>query len=227
MSTHHTSRIFTAALLAGLLAAAPIGAQQADTSYRQWEADIRAFEQGDSAQKPPARGILFVGSSSIRLWDTLADDFAGLPVYNRGFGGSELHDVLHFADRIVIPYAPKTIVVYAGDNDLANGRSPEQVAADFRRFTRVVHRALPKARIVFIAVKPSIDRWKIVDKVRRANALVRRYTRTDRRLAYADIFTPMLGADGKPRPELFREDGLHMTPAGYQLWTSVVRPYLR
>lgn len=219
--------MLTVALLAALLGAMPLRAQQADTSYRQWEADIHAFEQADSAQKPPAHGILFVGSSSIRLWESLADDFAGLPVYNRGFGGSELHDVAHFADRIVIPYAPRTVVVYAGDNDLANGRSPEQVAADFRRFTRTVHRALPKARIVFIAVKPSIDRWKIVDKVRRANTLVRRYTRTDRRLAYADIFTPMLGADGKPRPELFREDGLHMTPAGYQLWTSVVRPYLQ
>ena len=227
MSRLITPRMLTVALLAALLGAMPLRAQQADTSYRQWEADIHAFEQADSAQKPPAHGILFVGSSSIRLWESLADDFAGLPVYNRGFGGSELHDVAHFADRIVIPYAPRTVVVYAGDNDLANGRSPEQVAADFRRFTRTVHRALPKARIVFIAVKPSIDRWKIVDKVRRANTLVRRYTRTDRRLAYADIFTPMLGADGKPRPELFREDGLHMTPAGYQLWTSVVRPYLQ
>lgn len=219
---------FSLALLCGVaLLAAPAGAQQADTSYRQWEGDIRAFEASDSVQKPPTHGILFVGSSSIRMWDSLASDFAGLPVYNRGFGGSELHDVVHFADRIVIPYAPKTIVLYAGDNDLANGRSPEQVAADFRRFARTVHHALPKTRIVFIAVKPSIERWKIVDKIRRANTLVRRYARTDKRVAYADVFTPMLGPDGKPRPELFREDGLHMTPAGYQLWTSVVRPYLR
>jgi lysophospholipase L1-like esterase len=202
-------------------------AQQADTSYRQWEGDIRAFERSDSAQKPPAHGILFVGSSSIRFWESLAQDFPDLPVYGRGFGGSELHDVVHFANRIVLPYAPRIVVVYAGDNDLANGRTPAQVASDFRSLARTVHAALPRTRIVFVAVKPSLARWNIVGKIREANALVRRYARTDKRVAYADVFTPMLGADGKPRPELFREDGLHMTPAGYQLWTSVIRPYLR
>lgn len=221
------NRIRVAAFALCLTAPAWSGAQQADTSYRQWENDIRAFEHGDSAQAPPAHGILFVGSSSIRLWDSLAEDFAGLPVYNRGFGGSELHDVVHFANRIVLPYAPREIVVYAGDNDLANGRTPAQVAADFRRLVRVVHRGLPRTRIVFIAVKPSLARWSLIDRIRQTNALVRRYARTDKRVVYADVFTPMLGADGKPRAELLRDDGLHMTPAGYQLWTSIVRPYLR
>lgn len=203
------------------------GAQQADTSYRRWESDIRAFEMADSAQRPPAHGVLFVGSSSIRLWETLASDFPGLPVFSRGFGGSQLHDVVHFAKRIVLPYAPRTVVVYAGDNDLAEGRTPEQVAGDFKRLARAVHRSLPRTRIVFISVKPSLARWSIVDRMRRTNTLVRRYARSDKRIAYADVFTPMLGRDGKPRPELLAEDGLHMTPAGYQLWTSVVTPYLR
>jgi lysophospholipase L1-like esterase len=218
-------RVFALALC--LAAPSWSGAQQPDTSFRQWEPDIAAFERSDSAQKPPANGILFVGSSSIRFWESLADDFSGLPVYNRGFGGSELHDVVHFANRIVLPYAPRIIVVYAGDNDLSNGRTPAQVAGDFKRFAATVHRHLPATRIVFIAVKPSLARWHIVAKIRKANTLVRHYARTDSRVVYADVFTPMLGADGKPRPELFKEDGLHMTPAGYQLWTSVVRPYLR
>jgi lysophospholipase L1-like esterase len=219
--------IRVAALAICLTAPSWIGAQQTDTSYRQWEGDIRAFEQSDSAQKPPPKGILFVGSSSIRMWETLANDFPDLPVINRGFGGSELHDVVHYANRIVLPYRPRVVVVYAGDNDLANGRKPEQVASDFRRFARTVHRTLPRARIVFVSVKPSPSRWNLADKMRTTNALVRRYVKTDRRLAYADVFTPMLGADGRPRRELFRDDSLHMTPAGYELWTSVIRPYLR
>jgi lysophospholipase L1-like esterase len=218
--------IVIAALALCSISAPSSGAQQADTSYRQWEGDIRAFEQSDSAEKPPTKGILFVGSSSIRMWETLAHDFPDLPVINRGFGGSELHDVVHYADRIVLRYKPRVIVVYAGDNDLANGRTPEQVTSDFRRLTRTVHRTLPRTRIVFVSVKPSPSRWSLAAKMRATNALVRRYVKTDKRLAYADVFTPMLGGDGRPRRELFRDDSLHMTPAGYELWTSVIRPYL-
>jgi lysophospholipase L1-like esterase len=221
-----TIAISILALLSSLTAT-PALAQQADTSFRQWEGDIRAFERSDSAQPPAKHGILFVGSSSIRMWETLASDFPDLPVINRGFGGSELHDVAHFANRIVLPYKPRVIVVYAGDNDLANGRTPQQVLNDFRRLVRTVHRALPRTRIVFVAVKPSIARWNIIGRIREANTIVRRYTRTDTRVDFADVFTPMLGADGQPRKELFGEDGLHMTRAGYELWTRVVRPYLR
>jgi lysophospholipase L1-like esterase len=221
-----TIAISILALLSSL-AATPAVAQQADTSFRQWEGDIRAFERSDSAQPPAKHGILFVGSSSIRMWETLASDFPDLPVINRGFGGSELHDVAHFANRIVLPYKPRVIVVYAGDNDLANGRTPQQVLNDFRRLVRTVHRALPRTRIVFVAVKPSIARWNIIGRIREANTIVRRYTRTDTRVDFADVFTPMLGANGQPRKELFGEDGLHMTREGYELWTRVVRPYLR
>ena len=219
--------IAIAALALCSISAPSSGAQQADTSYRQWEGDIRAFEQSDSAQKPPTKAILFVGSSSIRMWETLAHDFPDLPVINRGFGGSELHDVVHYANRIILPYKPRVIVVYAGDNDLANGRKPEQVASDFRRLARTVLRQLPRTRIVFVSVKPSPSRWSLAERMRTTNALVRKYTKTDKRLAYADVFTPMLGGDGRPRRELFRDDSLHMTPAGYELWTSVIRRYLR
>lgn len=194
----------------------------------QWEGDIRTFEDEDRRNPPSAGAVLFVGSSSIRLWNSLAQDFPDQHVVNRGFGGSQMDDVLHYADRIVLPYRPRVVVLYAGDNDLAAGRTPQAVFADYASFVDLVRRRLPDTRIVWIAAKPSLARWNIVDRFRETNALVRRYVERDpAHLAYADVFTPMLGPDGRPRPELFREDGLHMTPPGYAIWTEVVKPLLR
>ena len=205
--------------------ATPHAVAPADTQY---EAEIREFEAADRRDPPAPGGVLFVGSSSIRKWESLAQDCPVAPPLNRGFGGAQLGDVLHYANRIVVPYRPRLIVLYAGDNDLAAGRTPRQVYADYRAFVALVRRRLPKTRVVFVAVKPSIARWNIVGQIRAANALVRRYAARDpRHLAYVDVFTPMLGADGRPRPELFIDDGLHMTPAGYALWTSILRPYVR
>ena len=196
--------------------------------FAQWEPDIRRFEDEDRRTGSPAGGVLFVGSSSIRMWESLAQDFPDERVLNRGFGGSQLDDVLHFADRIVLPYRPRVVVLYAGDNDLTAGRTPAAVFADYRALVELVQRRLPAARVVWVAIKPSLARWNIVDRMRETNALVRAYADRDpARLAYADVFTPMLGPDGRPRPELFREDGLHMTPQGYALWTSVVTPLLK
>lgn len=169
---------------------------------------------------------MFVGSSSIRLWNTLAEDFPGVPVVNRGFGGSELSDALRFADRIVLPYRPRMVVVYAGDNDLWAGETPEQVFEDFRALVRTIHDELPRTRVAFIAVKPSVARWRIEGEVRRTNQLIREFAAADPRVDYIDIFTPMLGSDGRPRPELFVDDGLHLNARGYELWKSVVAPFL-
>ena len=169
---------------------------------------------------------MFVGSSSIRLWNTLAEDFPGVPVVNRGFGGSELSDALRFADRIVLPYRPRMVVVYAGDNDLWAGETPQQVFEDFRALVRTIHDELPRTRVAFIAVKPSVARWRIEGEVRRTNQLIREFAAADPRVDYIDIFTPMLGADGRPRPELFVDDGLHLNARGYELWKSVVAPFL-
>ena len=191
----------------------------------QWEPDIRRFEEEDRRNPPTAGGVVFVGSSSIRMWESLARDFPDLRVLNRGFGGSQLDDVLHYADRVVLPYRPRVVVLYAGDNDLAAGRTPAAVFADYRALVDLVRRRLPETRVVFVAVKPSLARWNIVDRIRETNTLVRAYADRDpARLAYADVFTPMLGPDGRPRPELFLDDGLHMTPQGYALWTGVLRP---
>jgi len=191
----------------------------------RWEPQIQAFEEQDLKNLPPQDAVVFVGSSSIRGWD-LKRHFPELTALNRGFGGSQIPDSTYYADRIVIPYKPNRIVLYAGDNDIAAGRSPEQVASDFGLFVEKIHGALPEARIVFIAIKPSISRWALVEKMRAANEMIRTKCAEVGRLDYVDIDAPMIGGDGKPRAELFKEDGLHLNEAGYTLWTEILTPYL-
>ncbi len=194
---------------------------------RQLEPAIKTFEEADQ-KKPPAKGaVLFIGSSSITLWKSLREDFPMARVINRGFGGSHLEDSIDFADRIVFRARPRLIVFYAGDNDMESGKSPAVVLEDFKRFVALVHQKLPRARIAFISIKPSPARWHLGDKVREANRLIKDFTETDRRLGYIDVFTPMLGKDGKPRAELFVEDRLHMNEAGYTLWRFIIAPYIK
>jgi lysophospholipase L1-like esterase len=211
---------------------APAATQRAPASPSPLQVDrheneIRAFETADRVQTPAPAGILFTGSSSIRLWRSLATDFAGLPVLNRGFGGSTLPEVNHYFSRVVMPYRPRTIVLYAGDNDVAMGRTPEQVASDYRRFVRLVRDSLGDARIVFVGIKPSPSRWRMVEQQREANRLVREIVAGDTLQTFVDVFTPMLGANGRPRPEYFVADSLHMTPAGYVVWRAQLAPHVR
>jgi lysophospholipase L1-like esterase len=222
-------RVLTRLLVAVLLfACAPQPLPQAAVSSpSQWEPDIASYEAADRTNPPRAGTVVFVGSSSIRMWETLASDFPGLPVLNRGFGGSELSDVVQFADRIVVPYKPRVVVLYAGDNDLAAGKTPAQVFAAFRSFIALIHRELPNTRVAFVAIKPSIARWNIVDKIRETNQLIREYVGTDTKLVYVDVFTPMLDASGQPRRELFLEDGLHMNAKGYAIWRALIDPVVR
>jgi lysophospholipase L1-like esterase len=166
-----------------------------------------------------------VGSSSIRLWD-LGRSFPNLPVLNRGFGGSQIADAVKHADLLVIRHKPRTVVFYAGDNDLAAGKTPQQVTDDFKAFVARIHAALPDTRVAFIAIKPSILRWGNIAQVRKANALIREYCDADDRLGFVDVDGPMLGWDGKPRKDLLIQDGLHLSPKGYVLWTALVQPFL-
>jgi lysophospholipase L1-like esterase len=205
---------------------APLSAP-AQTAASKWEHDIAAFEAADKTNPPPTNAILFVGSSSIRLWKTLAQDFLGFPVINRGFGGSQMSDTLEFAGRIVLPCRPRQVLVYAGDNDLADGKSPEEVTAAFKALVGRVHATLPGTRIGYIAIKPSPSRWKLADRMKAANRLIAEFAKTDERLAFIDVFTPILGEDGQPRPDLFVADKLHLNAKGYELWAKTVRPYLR
>ena len=201
------------------------GAAAHDADPQRWEDHIQAFEAADRRSPPRMGGVLFVGSSSIRGWD-LDRWFPDRNAINRGFGGSTIPDVNHYIDRIVLPYRPRTIVFYAGDNDVAAGHSPQQVAEDYRRFTQRVHDALPETRIIFVAIKPSTARWELAEEMRRANKLVREHTEDDPRLAFADIWNPMLGDNGRPRAELLADDGLHLTEDGYRLWTRIIRSVL-
>jgi lysophospholipase L1-like esterase len=211
-----------AAVVAG--AAPPARAQVAVVTDR-WAGEIAAFEADDASHAFPEGGIVFVGSSSIRLWD-LATAFPGRPVLNRGFGGTQVGDAVRHVERLVLRHKPSTVIVYAGDNDLAAGRTPQQVQTDVHAFVTRVHAALPRTRIAFIGIKPSLARWAIVGKVREANRLIRAECDRDDRLGFVDVDGPMLGWDGKPRADLFIKDGLHLSAKGYALWNTLVAPYV-
>jgi lysophospholipase L1-like esterase len=211
-----------------LLTLALLAAPLTQAAPEKWTAAIDAFTKADATNPPPTGAVVFVGSSSIVKWKSLAEDFPDQKTVNRGFGGSELFDSVFYADRIVTPYKPRVVVVYAGDNDLKAGKSPETVAADFKAFRTKVHAAVPTARIVFIGIKPSLSRWDIRDKGIKANALIAADCATDKkRLVFVDVWQAMLGANGEPRPELYLADKLHMTPAGYAVWKPLVAPALK
>ncbi|WP_149195929.1 SGNH/GDSL hydrolase family protein [Luteimonas suaedae] len=196
-------------------------------SAPEWAGDMARFAAEDAASPPPAHPVVFTGSSSVRLWTTLAEDFPDQPVLNRGFGGSHVRDAVHYADEVAIRYRPGRILIYAGDNDTMDGRSPQQVLADFQAFVARVHHDLPGTPIAFIAIKPSPSRAHLLQVQRASNALVRDWAARTPDVDYIDVFTPMLGADGQPRPELFTEDALHMNAQGYALWRDIIAPYLR
>ncbi|MBN2290312.1 MAG: hypothetical protein JXQ83_13340 [Candidatus Glassbacteria bacterium] len=202
-----TKRLFFQALLLLLAAvwipARPVAAQEEAAAPDRWEESIRQFEARDSVSFPEPGVIVFIGSSSIRGWHSLAEDFSPLKVINRGFGGSQTSDALYYADRIVIPYKPGRIVLYEGDNDIAAGKTPETVAADFRKFVAKIHRALPGTPVYFISVKPSLSRWSLWEKMKEANRLVAGFCENNQAVEYIDVATPMLGQDSMPRQELF------------------------
>ncbi len=193
----------------------------------KWEEDIKAFEESDQQQAPEPGGILFVGSSSIRMWETLARDFPQVPIIRRGFGGCEMADVLFYADRIIHPYKPRLVFIYAGDNDLANKKTPDQVINDLNLLVKKIHEALPETRVVYIAIKPSPARSRLIDKAREVNEGAKKLAAQDEKFTFADIFTPMLGADGMPRKELFLEDMLHLNRQGYDLWREILTPLMK
>jgi lysophospholipase L1-like esterase len=194
----------------------------------RWEPAIAGFEEQDRLNPPPTNGIVFVGASSIAGWNLPASfPELGPNVINRGFGGSLLADSVKYADRIVIPYKPRIVVLYAGDNDVAANASDDEILQRFSAFDQKVHGALPDATIIFISIKPSITRWQWIETIRAANARIKDYTTTHPNLVYVDIERQMLGADGKPNPDLLIADGLHMTSRGYQIWNAALGPLVR
>jgi len=211
-------------LLAGCKTAPP-NSLAAHNSAR-WEKEIAAFEARDRTNRPPKGCIVFVGSSSIRLWTNLAADCPSVPVVNRGFGGSQLADSGNCAERIILPYEPRQVVIYAGGNDINAGKPPELVYGDFVALVTKVHSQLPHARIAYIASAPNPSRWSQVEKVRRLNALVEAHCHRHR-IKFINVFPLMLGPDGQPKPDIFVADRLHMNAKGYGIWKEAVAPCLR
>ncbi|MCX5645472.1 MAG: GDSL-type esterase/lipase family protein [Phycisphaerae bacterium] len=198
----------------------------ADPDPNRFAQEIKAFAEWDSKNAVPANPVLFVGSSSIRLWRT-HESFPDLPVINRGFGGSQISDVIHFADRIVLPYQAKVIVFFAGGNDIAAGKSAQRVFDDYRRFVRLVHASQPAVRVVFLAINPSQSRWSFWPEVKKVNGLVEEFCQGDPRLVFADFSASFLDADGTPNSSLFLEDQLHLNAEGYAVWTKALAPILQ
>ena len=209
-------------LLAACFTAVPL----ARATPEFWRAEIDQLTAADATHPPPTGAVLFVGSSSIRFWTTLAADFPGIPTLNRGFGGSELADSVYYADRIVLPYRPRLVVLYAGDNDLWAGKTPQTVLADFRAFRTKVHAALPQSRIIYLAIKECPSRATVRAQVREANRLIAADCAAHPGCEFLDVDTPLLAPDGGFRPELYRDDQLHLSPAGYAIWVRLLAPHL-
>lgn len=191
--------------------------------------EIKAFDQQDAHQPPAPGAILFVGSSSIRLWAGLQSDFPNHRVFNRGFGGASIPDVARYARQTIYRYKPSQIIFYCGENDLA-GSDTIQVATVVNRFTSLFHeirKELPGVPFVFISIKPSPSRAHIKAKVVAANQQIRRFLARQQAARFVDVYQPMLGADTRPRAELFRSDSLHMTEKGYAIWREKLAPVLR
>jgi lysophospholipase L1-like esterase len=190
-----------------------------------YEDEVQELEKARIDHPPPPRPAAFYGSSSIKLWTTLARDLGSECAVNLGFGGSTLEACLWFFERIVPPVRPASLVLYAGDNDLGDGRSPRDVEALFKALLRKVERFLGPVPFGYISIKPSLARLALLDPITQANAAIRKEITRRPTAFYVDVFDPMLGPDRHPRPELFVEDGLHLSPAGYQLWARLLEPY--
>jgi lysophospholipase L1-like esterase len=229
---HRHVRTIQIVLLVTLFGPAGIAARDrqaapAARDFSQWEKDVAAFEAADRANPPPRAAILFVGSSTIVRWTTLQEDFPNQRVINRGFGGNQIVDSTHFADRMIFPYRPRKIFLRAGGNDLHAGKPPEQVFQDFKEFVATIHAKLPNTEIVYISLAPSIARWEEREPTKKLNALVKEYVKKGRKLKYIETYDTTLDARGQPRPELFVEDKLHFSPEGYKLLIERVKPFVK
>lgn len=194
----------------------------------RFEKDIRAFEEQDRHKLPPENAIVFTGSSSVRNWHKhLVQDFQGMTVLGRGFGGSTMSDLLHFTDRIVLSYKPKAVVVYEGDNDVNAGIPAKRLVQQYEEFYTKFHEALPKSRIYVIAIKPSPARWSKWSKFQEANQALESWAKThEETVVFVDITKPMLNEEGVPLKSLFTQDNLHMNRHGYKVWLDVIKPIL-
>ena len=194
--------------------------------YSKWEKAVAAFEESDLKNPPPKGAVLFVGSSTIVRWKTLAEDFPGAVVLNRGFGGNQIKDSTHFAERMIFPYEPSMVFLRAGGNDINAGWPAADVFADFKAFVAKMRSRFPDMPIAFIGLSPTIKRIEQIEEGNKLNDLVAAWCKTQKGLTYIDTRDMSLGADGKPRADLFVADMLHFNEAGYKLLAERVRPFV-
>ena len=194
--------------------------------FAKWEKDIAAFEKSDAVNPPPKHAVLFIGSSGIVRWKTLAADYPGTTILNRAFGGNQIADSTHFANRMIFPYEPRMIFIRAGGNDIHAGRPPEEVFNDYKVFVSTVRAKLPEVPIAYIGLSPSPSRWNEKPAGDKLNALISAYVKEQKNLIFIDDTRISLDSDGKIRPELFVEDLLHFNEAGYKLMAEAVRPFV-
>ncbi|MFO1462074.1 MAG: SGNH/GDSL hydrolase family protein [Verrucomicrobiota bacterium] len=207
-------------ILSGVLRAAPQNPQA-------FESEIQEYEATDRRTPPPPRPVLFVGSSSFRLWTNAASSFPGQPILNRGFGGSTMRDLLHYFDRVVLPYHPRVVVVYEGDNDLARGDSPAAVASDYVEFLDRMESQLPGIPVLLLAVKPSGSRAALMPAQQDLNSRLAAFAAHRPNVQFVDTFSPLLNDRGEPDPALFKADRLHLNQQGYDTWTPRISAALR
>lgn len=201
----------------------------AQENSKPFYSDIKAFIKADSAAMPPQDAILFVGSSSIRMWNDLQQDFPEHTVINRGFGGSSLPHVIDYADIIIFPYNAKQIVIYAGENDFTESDtiSAQTVYNRFRDLYALIRQQQPKTPIVYISIKPSPSRAHLMPKMKEANRLIENFLQQQKKAKFVNVYQLMLNADGKPMGDIFLDDQLHMNRKGYAIWQQALKPYLK
>ena len=209
-----------------MLSQSIILAQAKDPDPARFSDAIEDFMGRDAKNSYLENQNLFLGSSSIRMWKT-ALAFPDGYVINRGFGGSHISDVNHYYKQIVRSYKPARIFFYAGDNDIAAGKSPDQVLEDYKIFIAQVEKDLPKTKVYYLSIKPSLSRWSMWPEMKQANVKIRKFTETKDNLFYLDTATPMLNAEDRPKPQIFLDDGLHMNEEGYKIWNKIISPYLK
>lgn len=215
-------------LVFGFLLTVALSAQAPYTRQKEWEKEIAAFAEIDKKQTPPPAPVVFAGSSTIRMWTSLRDDFPKVNVINRGFGGSRLDDLVFFAPKIVLPYKPKMIVVYSGENDIEGKETPENALTDLRAFIAFRDKHLPRVPIIYISMKPSILRWSLWPEMKRGNDLIKAESVRHKNVRFVDISEKMLGPDGgKPPADIFVADGLHLNAKGYAILREALRPYIK
>lgn len=190
--------------------------------------EIEAFKKQDSIAMPPKNAILFVGSSSFRMWSSLQQDFPVHTIINRAFGGSSFPDLIRYADQIIIHYQPAQVLIYCGDNDLAASDSvtAKMVSERFEELFTMIRKQLPEVAIAFVSIKPSPSRVHLLQKVTIANELIKMFLMKQTKAAYIDVFSAMVDQQGNPKPDLFIDDKLHMNQKGYAIWVGIIEPYL-